>query len=77
MTTPHTRKRETVGLWRMRVAESEDWMSETKDKFRLRSLTFADRLLEMNEEKEKLYQQAFDKWNADRARRKLQKLGQC
>lgn len=64
--------RETVGLTRSPVFESKDWESESKDKYRIRPLTFADRLLERNEEKEKAYQQAFDKWVADKARRKLQ-----
>ena len=61
-----------MGLGRSRVWESKDWESEFKDKYRPRPLTFADRLLELNQEKEKAYQQAFDKWNADKARRKLQ-----
>ena len=68
------RKAETVSLARLKVPEPKEWISEAKASMKMGKLSFADKLLDLNEEKEKSMQKAYERYNADRARKKLQRL---
>jgi hypothetical protein len=64
---------ETVSLLRLKIPESKDWMSEAKSASFM-SPQFDETVLELAEEKQKNVQRAYDNYNADKARRKLQRL---
>lgn len=67
-------KLETVCLARLQVPEPKDWISESHDKLGTGSLTFNDTLLDLAEAKQGMLQAAFETHNANKARRKLQRL---
>jgi hypothetical protein len=61
---PAVRKMETVSLLRDTVPGPKEWISEMHASQKLGVLTFADKLLELNEEKQMIMQQAIDKVHA-------------
>jgi hypothetical protein len=61
MNSPELKKMETVSLLRDSVPGPKDWISEMHASQRPGEWSFADKLLELNEEKHMIVQQAIDK----------------
>jgi len=72
--SPRSKTLETVCLGRGRVPQVKDWVSEHHDKMRPHPPAFADTMVDTAMDKEKGIQQAYERFNANRARKKLQRL---
>jgi Ca2+-binding EF-hand superfamily protein len=74
MSSPSQKSLETVSLLRLKVPGPQDWVSEARESMKPWKPPKQRSVLDFAEEKQKGIQRAYDQYNADKARRKLQRL---